>query len=125
MEIFRAQHDGHLVVMSSVLAMRGVRGNATIYAASKAGLSALAEGIRADVFGTGIVVSTMMPGFIRSELNERVAHAPFMVDTATGCRALAAAIEREPARAFVPRWPWAVIGPAMHIVPLRVVRRFG
>lgn len=125
MEIFRDQGDGHLVLISSVLAMRGVGGNTTIYAASKAGVSALAEGIRLDVLGTNIVVSTMMPGFIRSEMNEHAKRTPFMVDTATGCRALVAAIEREPVQAFVPRWPWAALGRAMRIAPLRVLRRLG
>jgi short-subunit dehydrogenase len=125
MEIFRDQRAGHLVVVSSVAAVRGARGNATVYSASKAGLSTLAEGIRSDVLDTDIVVSTMLPGFIRSEMNERVKRAPFMVDTATGCRALAAAIEREPARAIVPRWPWVAIAGAARVLPLRVVRRFG
>lgn len=125
MEIFRAQGAGHLVVISSVASVRGARGNTTIYSASKAGLSTLAEGIRSDVMGSDIVVSTMLPGFIRSEMNERVRRAPFIVDTATGCRALAAAIEREPARAIVPRWPWVALAGAARIVPLRVIRRFG
>ena len=125
MEIFRDQGDGHLVVISSVLAMRGVGAGTTIYAASKAGVSALAEGIRLDVMGTDIVVSTMMPGFIRSEMNEHAKRTPFMVDTATGCRALVEAIEREPVQAFVPRWPWAVLGRAMQVAPLRVLRRLG
>ena len=125
MEIFRDQGEGHLVVISSVLAMRGIGGNTTIYAASKAGVSALAEGIRLDVMGTDIVVSTMLPGFIRSEMNDNVKRTPFMADNATGCRALVAAIEREPARAFVPRWPWAVLGRALHVVPLRALRRIG
>jgi short-subunit dehydrogenase len=125
MEIFRAQGDGHLVVMSSVASLRAARGNGTVYAASKAGLSALAQGIRSDVMGSDIVVSTMLPGFIRSEMNERVKRTPFIVDTETGCRALAAAIEREPVRAVVPRWPWALIATAMHRLPLRMTRRFG
>ena len=125
MEIFRDQGAGHLVVISSVASVRGARGNTTIYSASKAGLATLAEGIRSDTVGTDIVVSTMLPGFIRSEMNERVQRAPFIVDTVTGCRALAAAIEREPARAIVPRWPWVAIAGAARVLPLRVIRRFG
>src|SRR3546814_20690226 len=49
MEIFRAQNDGHLVVISSMSAMRGMPRNLTTYAATKAGVAALAEGIRADL----------------------------------------------------------------------------
>ncbi|MEP6852584.1 MAG: SDR family oxidoreductase [bacterium] len=123
LQIFREQGEGHLVMMSSVSAARGMRGNVTTYAATKAGVAALAEGIRSDVMGTGIVVSTMFPGYIRSEMNERVRNTPFIVDTDVGCRALAAAIEREPVRAYVPAWPWRPMAAALRHLPLRLVRR--
>jgi short-subunit dehydrogenase len=123
MEIFRAQNSGHLVTISSVSAMRGLRRSLTTYAASKAGLAALTEGIRADVIGTPIVVSTMFPGYIRSEMNDKVKHAPFMVDTKTGVRSLVRAIESEKATAFVPAWPWAPIAFLMKRLPLRAVTR--
>ncbi|WP_280236067.1 SDR family oxidoreductase [Nocardia cyriacigeorgica] len=124
MAIFRAQGEGHLVVMSSVSAFRGQRRAMTSYAASKAGLAMLAEGLRAELSGRSrIVVSTIYPGYIRTELNEQIANAPFMVDAETGCRALAKAIEKEPATAVVPAWPWAPIGLAMRTLPLSLVRR--
>jgi NADP-dependent 3-hydroxy acid dehydrogenase YdfG len=65
MEIFRAAGAGHLVVVASVQAVRGFPGTMTTYAASKAGLAALAEGIRCDVIGTPIKVTTLLPGYIR------------------------------------------------------------
>ncbi|HET8881175.1 MAG TPA: SDR family oxidoreductase, partial [Solimonas sp.] len=40
MEIFRAQNDGHLVMISSISAMRGMPRNLTTYAATKAGVAA-------------------------------------------------------------------------------------
>ena len=52
LEIFRAQNAGHLVTISSVAAMRGMPRAQTTYAATKAGLSALSEGIRADLLGS-------------------------------------------------------------------------
>jgi hypothetical protein len=122
-EIFRKQQDGHLVTISSMSAMRGMPKNLTTYAATKAGLAALSEGIRADLMRTKIKVSTVYPGYIRSEINEKVKNTPFMVDTETGCRALVAAIEKEKAEAYVPSWPWAPIGFLMKRLPLRVVAR--
>ena len=124
-EIFRKQQDGHLVTISSMSAMRGMPKNLTTYAATKAGLAALSEGIRADLMRTRIKVSTVYPGYIRSEINEKVKNTPFMVDTETGCRALVAAIEKEKAEAYVPSWPWAPIGFLMKRLPLRVVARMG
>ena len=46
-----------------------------------------------------------------------------MVDTETGCRALVRAIEREPAEAYVPRWPWLPLGALLRRLPLRIVSR--
>uniref|UniRef100_UPI0031D457B6 SDR family oxidoreductase n=1 Tax=Saccharothrix mutabilis TaxID=33921 RepID=UPI0031D457B6 len=122
MEIFRRQGHGHLVLVSSVSALRGLPGSATAYAATKAGVSALAEGIRADVLGTPIKVSAILPGYIRTELNARL-RAPLMVDTVVGVRAMVRAIEREAPRALVPGWPWRVLAPVVRHAPLRVLKR--
>jgi short-subunit dehydrogenase len=124
-ELFRKQQHGHLVMISSMSAMRGLPRNLTTYAATKAGVAALTEGIRADLLRTRIKVSTIYPGYIRSEINEKVKNTPFMVDTATGCRALAAAIEKEKPEACVPAWPWNLMGLAMRNLPLRLVARMG
>jgi len=123
MEIFRAQNAGHLVTISSVSAVRGMPRAMTAYAATKAGLAVLTEGIRADVIDTPIKVSAMFPGFIRSELNEKVKKAPFMVDTETGCRALVKAIEAEKARSYVPWWPWSVMSFLIKRLPLSAVAK--
>ncbi|RUO79167.1 SDR family oxidoreductase [Pseudidiomarina taiwanensis] len=127
LEIFREQNDGHLVTISSISALRGMPRAMTVYAATKAGLSALTEGIRADLIRSRspIKTTTICPGFIRSEINEKVKNTPFMVDTETGCRAMVNAIEREPVSAYVPRWPWAIIGFLMKRLPLKWVMKLG
>jgi hypothetical protein len=124
LEIFRAQGAGHLVTIASMSAVRGMPGHMTAYAASKAGLCSLTEGIQASLLGTpGIVASTMLPGYIRTELTARNPRAPFIVELEPGCRALVAAIEREPAQACVPAWPWWPIGVAMRFLPLRLLAK--
>ncbi len=125
LEIFRAQKSGHLVAISSVSAMRGMPRNLTTYAASKAALAALAEGVRAELIGKPIKISTIYPGYIRSEINEKVKKTPFMIDTVTGCRALVRAIEREPEEASVPSWPWVPLGFLMRHLPLGMVAKMG
>jgi hypothetical protein len=122
-EIFRRQSAGHLVTISSMSALRGMRGNVTTYAASKAALATLTEGIRADLMRTPIRVTTIYPGYIRSEMNEKVKNKPFIVDTETGCRAMVAAIEREVTEAYVPRWPWTALGFFMKRLPLGALAR--
>lgn len=118
LEIFRAQNFGHLVTISSVSAVRGFRRALNVYAATKAAITSLTEGIRLDVMDTPIKVTTIHPGFIRSEINEKVEKVPFMVDTETGCRAILQAIEKEGASYYVPAWPWAILARLMKFVPL-------
>src|SRR6476659_2754033 len=101
LEIFRTQGAGHLVVISSMSAMRGMPKAGTTYAATKAGVAHLAEGVRAELMGTPIKVSVIYPGYIRSEMNERVKNAPFIVPTEKGVAAMVDAIERERPRAHV------------------------
>ncbi|NMO89388.1 SDR family oxidoreductase [Actinomycetospora sp. TBRC 11914] len=122
MEIFRAQGSGHLVVVTSVAADRGLRGASTVYAATKAGLHTFVEGLQADVVGTPIAVTELAPGFIRTDLNEGMT-MPFAVDLTPGVVAMVEAIERRPAHAYVPRWPWAVLGRALRVMPMPLLRR--
>lgn len=122
-EIFRAQNSGHLVSIASMSAMRGLGRNLTTYAATKAGLAHLTEGIRVDLMRTPIAVTTIFPGYIETELSSKAQKTPLMVDTATGCRALVAAIEREPAKACVPAWPWVLVGWFMRNAPLSWVSK--
>ncbi|KAF0848410.1 SDR family oxidoreductase [Nocardia caishijiensis] len=123
MKIFRAQGRGHLVMISSISGLRGMPKTLTTYAATKAGVAALADGLRAEAV-PGVDVSVIYPGYIRSEMNDRVKHEPkFMVDTETGVRAMVAAIEKRRAKAYVPAWPWVPLGYALRILPSRVVRK--
>ena len=86
---------GHLVTIASVAAIRGLPRYQTVYAATKAGLASLTEGIRADLWDTPINVSAIFPGYIESDISSGASKRMFLVDTATGCRALVHAIERE------------------------------
>ena len=123
MAIFRAQNSGHLVTISSISAVRGFRRAMTVYAATKAGLTSMTEGIRMDVMHTPINVSCIHPGFIRSEINEKVEKVPFIVDTDVGCRVLVKAINKEKANAYVPSWPWALLHWVMRIAPASSIRK--
>ncbi|MFS3128407.1 SDR family oxidoreductase [Nocardioides sp. Bht2] len=124
MEIFRAQNSGHLVMISSMSAMRGMPKTLTTYAATKAGVAHLAEGLRMELADSPIKVSTIYPGYIASEMNERIKKKPaFMVSTRDGVSAIVAAIEKEKPAARVPGWPWAPLGAVMRNAPLGIVRR--
>lgn len=127
MRIFRQQQAGHLVLIASVTALRGMPKSMTTYGASKAFLAALGEGIRSEMLGKpdlDIDVTVLYPGYIRSEMNEKVEQrTKFMVDTEVGVRSMVEAIEARKVKALVPAKPWVAVGAAMRVLPLSVVRK--
>ena len=123
-EVLRKQNAGHFVMVSSVSALRGMGRNITAYAATKAGVANLAEGVRAELYGTPIKVTVLYPGFIESEMSVRSAKTPLMATTEDGVRSMVSVIEKEKASARVPQWPWMPLGLALKHLPLPIARRF-
>jgi len=124
MEIFREQGDGHLVMISSMSAVRGMPRTLTTYAATKAGVAHLAEGLRAELHGSPITVTVLYPGYIRSEMNEKVAQStPLMTSTEKGVRAMVEAIEKEKPSAHVPALPWAPMSVLLRHAPMPLFKK--
>ena len=124
LEMFNSSGSGHLVLISSVLGTKGVPGVKAAYAASKAGMHSLGESLRAEYSRGPIKISVIEPGYIESEMTAKSASTMFMVDNETGVKALVEAIEREPGRAVVPRWPWGPLVQLMRVLPTPFMNRF-
>ncbi|OGT84144.1 MAG: short-chain dehydrogenase [Gammaproteobacteria bacterium RIFCSPLOWO2_02_FULL_61_13] len=71
-----ARGHGHVVIMGSLAAWRGIPGAAG-YSAAKAALGTLAEGLRVDLRPRGIDVTLLLPGFVATR--ERKRRRPFEV----------------------------------------------
>ena len=84
----QTQGHGSLVVLSSVAGERARRSN-FIYGSSKAGLDAFAQGLGDALYGTGVHVMIVRPGFVRTRMTAGLPEAPL----ATTPEAVAAAIE--------------------------------
>lgn len=123
MKLFRDRNAGHLVVVSSASAVRGLGGNVTAYAASKAAAAHLAEGIRLDMLNKPIAVTTLLPGFIESEMTAQAGKTPLLAKAETGHKAMVDAIEKEVASAYLPWWPWTPLTQVMRFSPLSVIKR--
>jgi short-subunit dehydrogenase len=126
MEIFRDQQGGHLVMVSSMSALRGLPKAMATYAATKAGAAHLVEGLRTEFYGKpGYDFTVLYPGYIASEMNDGVAAAEnkMMVSTEKGVAAMVSAIEKKRGSACVPPLPWAPLSVLMKHAPLPVFRR--
>jgi len=110
------RNRGHLVGISSVAAVRGLPQMAG-YCASKAYLATFLESLRVDLSRTGVRVSSVHPGFVRTEMTARNKHAmPFLVGAEVAAERIGRAILRE-ARQFVFPWQWWPLMGAMRLLP--------
>lgn len=123
MEILRAQNAGQLVMVSSMSAMRGMPRATATYAATKIAVARLVEGLRVELHGSPIRFTVLYPGYINSEMNPEGTKAPFIVGTEKGVAAMVEAIRKQKASAYVPAWPWAVLGPVMKVLPVPLLRK--
>lgn len=125
MEIFREQNHGHLVAISSMSAFRGYGRSMTVYAATKAGLKSLTEGLRVDVLHKPIIISSIFPGYILTEMTDAIGkQPPFIIPLEKGSRLLVKVINKEKANAYVPFWPWHFAKWLMPLMTLKMLRKF-
>ncbi len=105
---FKTQGSGHLLMTGSVLGTK-VRPNAGGYCATKYAVEALCEALRMELAGSGVKVSVVEPGLVRTDLHRDHAVRPEVVQNVPApllpddvARAVVFAVE-QPAHVLVPR----------------------
>ena len=110
------QGRGHLVVISSLAAYRGLPKSAA-YCASKAAVSAFFESLRLDLQPRGIDVTIIHPGFIKTPLTAgRHAQMPFLMELDDAVGKIVSAIEKRK-KSYAFPWQLASVVRAGMIMP--------
>jgi short-subunit dehydrogenase len=122
LSLFREQGRGQLVGITSIAALRGMKGQGA-YCASKAGFSKYLESARCETLGEPIVVTELAPGFIDTDLNRSLKNRPFVVSAEKGTSYMVDLIEHKSRFSYVPPWPWTLVAQVLKIVPLRLLRK--
>ena len=108
---------GRLVAISSLAAYRGLAKSAA-YCASKAALSAYFESLRIDLRRTGVGVTIIHPGFIKTALTAgREAKMPYLMELDEGVKKIVSAIEKEK-KIYAFPWQLATIVRASMLMPV-------
>lgn len=102
-----ARRRGHVVLVGSIVGAVG-RPREAVYAAAKAGLAVFAESLRAEVSGSGVGVSLVVPvavdtGFFAARGEPYGRRRPRPVPPARVARAIVEAIRRDRPEVVVPR----------------------
>jgi short-subunit dehydrogenase len=108
--------SGHLVAISSLASYRGLPKSAA-YCASKAGVSALFESLRIDLMGTGIDVTIIHPGFIKTPLTAGRQRMPYLMELDDAVKKMVRAIEKRKKSYSFP-WQLATIVRACMLLPI-------
>ena len=102
-----ARGRGQLVAISSLASYRGMPKSGA-YSASKAAVSTFFESLRVDLRKSGIDVTVIHPGFIRTPMTaNRKRKLPFLLETDDAACRILRAVER---RARTYAFPWQLAG---------------
>jgi short-subunit dehydrogenase len=94
---------GHLAAVSSLAAYKGLPGESA-YCATKAAVNAFMEGLRIQLRGKGIAVTTVCPGFVRTPMTSvNEFSMPFVMEADEAARRIVRALRR---RVKVFNFPW-------------------
>ncbi len=110
---------GHVVAMGSLAGYRGLPLSAA-YSASKAAMANFFESLRLDLRGTGVDVTLLRPGYVRTPLTDQNDHRmPWLVDLDDATARMMAAIERRD-RSYQFPWPLARAAWLAQLLPDRL-----
>lgn len=100
---FQARRAGQFALISSLAALRGMPDHPA-YSASKAGVLAYGEGLRAALGPDGVMVSVILPGYFTSDLDDRWSGPkPLAMSLDAMADRVTAAIRRGASQAMIPR----------------------
>ncbi len=98
-----ARRRGHIAAVSSLGAYKGLPGEWG-YTSSKAALNNILEGLRIQLRGRGVHVTTVCPGFIRTPMTAKNKFSmPWLLEPDDAARRILRALER---KAAVFNFPW-------------------
>jgi len=107
---------GTLVGVSSVAGFRGLPG-AGAYSASKASLISYLESLRAELYGSGVSVVTLCPGYIETPMTAINPYKmPFIISADDAARRIAKVISARKSFAVVP-WQMGLAGSLLKALP--------
>ena len=119
-EHFRSQGFGFISCISSVAGERG-RGKVLAYAASKAGLTAYLAGLSHRLVGSGILIQTIKPGFVRTRMVGNM-QSPLMATPERVAGEIVSALRRRREVVYTPYY-WRYIMAIIRAIPAPIFRR--
>ena len=112
----RARGNGTLAGIASVAGFRGLAGNGA-YCASKSAAITWLEALRTELYGSGVSVVCVCPGYIDTPMTRvNRFRMPFLISADDAAQRIARAIENKRRLAVIP-WPMALVSVLLRAMP--------
>jgi len=109
-----------IVGIASVAGIQGIPGSAG-YSASKAGFAHYLNTIALELGKFKVQVTTVYPGFIRTELAPNMDRMPFVIEADVAASSIIKAVRKGKRKLVVPAWPWKPLLPLLKLLPPSVI----
>lgn len=120
-DLFEEQHQGVLVVLSSVAGDRG-RASNYVYGAAKSSVSTFLEGLSDRLSDSGVSVITVKPGFVDTPMTEAFEKGLLWAQPETIADGIVKAVENRKSVVYLP-WFWKWIMLVIRHIPRSIFRR--
>lgn len=120
-KVLRVQGAGRILVLSSVAGVRVRKAN-FVYGAGKAGLDGFALGLGDALEGSGVEVTVVRPGFVRTKMTAGAPEAPLSVDADAVAEAVVRGLETGAPVVWVPGALRPIFG-LLRLLPRALWRR--
>ena len=108
------QQKGNIVIISSIASFFSIKYHGG-YCASKVAVKNLANSWRKSLSKHHINITTIMPGFIKSEMTENIdVKKPFLIETNIAAKKIINAVKRNKTNYIFP-WQWRIMIPFMRL----------
>jgi short-subunit dehydrogenase len=116
LQSMRTRRKGQIVAVSSIAGFGGLPLSAA-YSASKGGMTNFFESLRIDLRGSGVDVTVITPGFIKTPLTDHNRHAmPFLMELDPAVELMVRAIKKRKKCVAFP-WPLALAVKTARLLP--------
>ena len=114
--VMRTQGKGNLVGISSVASCRGLPG-ASAYSASKAAANSYLESLRVEMYGSGVSVITICPGYIVTPMTaNNPFQMPFIMTAETAAKKIVRIINHKKIFSVIP-WQMGIVARILKLLP--------
>ena len=114
--VMRTQGKGNLVGISSVASYRGLPG-ASAYSSSKAAANSYLESLRVEMYGSGVSVITICPGYIVTPMTDNNPfQMPFIMTAETAAKKIVHIINHKKIFSVIP-WQMGIVARILKLLP--------